>query len=260
MSVPTPWLMRWTPAPRARMRLFCVPYAGVGASLYRPWGRALPPKIEVCALQLPGREGRLRESPFRDLDRLLDAAVPALRPWLDLPFAFFGHSMGALVAFELVRRLRDEGPGKVAHLFVSGRRGPELPQRHPPISDLPDGEFVEEVSRRYDGIPDEVRQHQELLDLLVPGLKADLALLEAYVYRPSTPLDCALTAFGGREDAEATEAELATWCAQTRGPFTIRRFDGGHFFVQASSSQVLRALVDGLTVTTGLSLEDATWQ
>jgi surfactin synthase thioesterase subunit len=238
--------MKWTPGARPRLRLFCIPYAGVGASVYRPWGRALPPDIEVCALQLPGREGRLRETPFRDLSALLDALVPAIRSWLDVPFAFFGHSMGALVAFEVVRRLRHEGLGESTALFVSGRRAPDLPKRHPPISHLPDREFVEEVVRRYDGIPKEVMAHQELLDLLVPGLKADLALLEAYTFRAGPPLDCALTAFGGRQDAEASDAELVAWRAQTRGPFTVRIFEGGHFFVQAALPQIAQAVVEGL--------------
>jgi surfactin synthase thioesterase subunit len=238
--------------------LFCVPYAGVGASVYRQWGRMLPPAIDVCAVQLPGREGRLREQPFREIGPLLDAAVPSLRPWLDLPFAFFGHSMGALLAFELSRRLRDEGLGEPFHLFVSGRRSPEIPLRHPPISHLPDHEFVEEVSRRYNGIPDEVRRHQELLDLLVPGLKADLALLERYAYRPTAPLEGALTAFGGRADGEATGLDLAEWRVHTRGPFAVRMFDGGHFFIQASASDVLRAVAEGLSCLPDLGLGSVT--
>lgn len=244
------WVVRMKPRSRARRRLLCVPYAGVGPSAYRQWGEALPADIEVGVVHLPGREGRLREAPFTRIEPLIDAATEALRPYLDLPFAMFGHSMGALVAFELARRFRDDRGITPTHLFVSGRRAPQLPARHPAITHLPDDEFVKEIRRRYNGIPDEVLRHPDLLALLLPGLRADLSVIEAYAHRPGSPLGCPIAAFGGLADPEATEAELVGWRQQTTGALSVRMFPGGHFFVQSAHEELMRILTDELMVVT----------
>lgn len=250
MSAPADsWLVRMKRRSHARRRLLCVPYAGVGPSVYRRWAEALPADVEVGVLHLPGREGRLREAPFTRIEPLIDAASSALRPHLDLPFAMFGHSMGALVAFELARRFRDDRGSAPTHLFVSGRRAPHLPSRHPAITHLPDEEFVREIRRRYNGIPDEVMQHADLLALLLPGLRADLAVIEAYVHRPGRPLDCPIVAFGGVKDPEATETELVGWRQQTTGALSVRMFPGGHFFVQSAHEELMRILSEELMLT-----------
>jgi medium-chain acyl-[acyl-carrier-protein] hydrolase len=168
---------------------------------------------------------------------------------MDLPFAMFGHSLGALVAFHVACRLRDEGAAEPAHLFVSGRRAPQLPPRHPPITHLPDPEFVEEVRRRYNGISDEVIRHPDLLALLVPTLKADMAVIETYVHREGIPLECPISVYGGDDDPEATPAELVSWKVQTRGPLSVRMFPGAHFFVQTAQADLLRAVREELALT-----------
>jgi medium-chain acyl-[acyl-carrier-protein] hydrolase len=234
------------PRSAARQRLLCVPYAGVGPSAYRRWAQDLSPDIEVVVVHLPGREGRLREAPFTRIEPLIDAAAPALRGYLDLPFAMFGHSMGALVGFELARRFRDEGWGSPTQLLVSGRRAPHLPPRYPAITHLPDGEFAQEIRRRYNGIPDEVMKHPDLLALLLPGLRADLAVIETYAHRPGPPLGCPIAAFGGLADAEATEAELVGWRQQTTGALSVRMFPGGHFFIQSAHEELMRIVTDEL--------------
>lgn len=241
-----PWLVRMKPRPGAQLRLLCVPYAGVGPSAYRRWSDAMPPEVEVGAIHLPGREGRLREPAFTRIEPLVDGAAAGLRPYLDRPFALFGHSMGALVAFELARRFREEGWGEPTHLFVSGRRAPHLPPRHPAITHLPDAEFVEEIRRRYNGIPDEVLRHPDLLALLLPGLRADLTLIEAYVHRPAGPLGCPLSVYGGAEDPEATQAELVGWREHTRGPLAVQMFPGGHFFVQSGHEELVQSVMAAL--------------
>ncbi len=240
------WIVRMRPRSGARCRLLCVPYAGVGPSAYRRWAQDLPAEIEVGVVQLPGRESRLRESPFIRIEPLIDAAAPALRPYLDLPFAMFGHSMGALVAFELARRFREEGWGIPTHLFVSGRRAPDLPPRHPAITHLPDDEFVSEIRRRYNGIPDEVLRHPDLLALLLPGLRADLSVIETYAHRSAPPLGCPIAAFGGLADPEATEAELVGWRQHTTGALSVQMFPGGHFFLQSSHEDLMRIVTDEL--------------
>jgi medium-chain acyl-[acyl-carrier-protein] hydrolase len=217
--------------------------------VYRQWADVLPPDIEVGAILLPGHEARLREAPFTRLEPLVDALVTGLRTHMDLPFAMFGHSLGALVAFHVACRLRDEGAAEPAHLFVSGRRAPQLPPRHPPITHLPDPEFVEEVRRRYNGISDEVIRHPDLLALLVPTLKADMAVIETYVHREGIPLECPISVYGGDDDPEATPAELVSWKVQTRGPLSVRMFPGAHFFVQTAQADLLRAVREELALT-----------
>lgn len=242
------WVVRGKPRSRARLRLLCFPWAGVGPAVYRQWADALPPDIEVGAILLPGHETRLREAPFTRLEPLIDTLGAALRTHMDLPFAMFGHSMGALVALCVACRLRDEGAGEPVHLFVSGRRAPQLPSRHPPIAQLADAEFVEEVRRRYNGISDEVLRHPDLLALLVPTLKADMAVIESYVHRESIPLECPVSVYGGVDDPEATPAELVSWRAQTRGRFSVRMFPGAHFFVQTAQADMLRAVREELAL------------
>lgn len=242
------WLVRMKPRPAARLRLLCVPYAGVGPSAYRRWSDALPPDIEVGAVHLPGREARLREPALTRLEPLIDVTAEGLRPFLDRPFALFGHSMGALVAFELARRFRVEGWGEPTHLFVSGRRAPHLPPRHPEIAHLPDAEFVEEIRRRYNGIPDEVLRHPDLLALLLPGLRADLTLIEAYVHRPDRALRCPVSVCGGITDPEATQADLAGWREHAEGAFSLQMFPGGHFFVQSAHEELVQSVRAALAV------------
>jgi surfactin synthase thioesterase subunit len=211
----------------------------MGATLFRNWQAALPSSLEVCAVQLPGRESRLRETPFSAMNPLVEALLPALQPLMDRPFAFFGHSMGSAVAAELTVRLAQVGGPQPTHLFVSGRRAPHLPDPEPPLGDLPDEAFLSEINRRYGGIPREILAERELLELLVPGLRADIRALESY--RPSSPLtfNCPVSVFGGSDDTRATHAQLTAWGDQARGAFRVRLFPGGHFYLNEARSQLL---------------------
>jgi medium-chain acyl-[acyl-carrier-protein] hydrolase len=206
-----------------------------------PWARTLP-TVDVCAVQLPGRENRLREPAYTRFGDLMDATFRVLRPHLDMPFALFGHSMGALIAFELARRLRAEGAPTPAHLFVSGHRAPQLASPRSPLAHLPDAEFLAELRDRYDGVPAEVLRHPDLMALLLPCLRADLALVEDYRCHEEEPLACPISAYGGEDDPVANEAELAAWQVQTRGGFTLTRFAGTHFFIRSAREDLLAAL------------------
>lgn len=251
--VMTPWIFRPKPNPRAGVRLFCLPWAGVGAGVYRPWAFELPATIDLCAVRPPGRESRLAEVPHSDLIPLAEGVAGAIRPFLDRPFAVFGHSLGSWVGFELTRCLLRELDVSPVHLFVSGRRAPRLPGRDTPMHDLPDTEFVSEMRRRYGGIPDQVLQDRGLLDLLLPGLRADVTAAETYQYSDAEPLSCPISAFGGLSDLRVDSDELDGWRAETSGPFRLERFPGGHFYVESSRSQLLRTIsADLATTTSGL--------
>lgn len=236
-----PWVVVPAPNPSARLRLFCFPYAGGGASVFRGWPRALPAGVEVCAVQPPGREGRLAEPPFTRMAALVEAMEGALLPWMDRPFAFFGHSNGAVMAFELARRLRAAGRRGPLHLFASGRPAPQVELTDPPVHALPDAEFVAEL-RRLEGTPEEVLESPEMMELLLPLLRADFALSETYEYRGEPPLAVPLSAYGGRTDGEVPEWQVAAWEAQTTRAFRLRMFPGGHFFLAEDRDPVLAEL------------------
>jgi surfactin synthase thioesterase subunit len=239
------WLAYREVNPRARMRMFCFPYAGGGASAYRGWAGPLPPDVEVCPVQLPGREGRLREAPFENPEPLVQAMADALQPYLQgMPFVFFGHSMGAMLAFELARELRRRAQALPLHLFVSGRCAPQVPE-YEPIHALPEPEFIAKL-RELNGTPEEVLQHMELMRLLIPVLRADFSVNETYVYKEEEPFDFGISAFGGLGDKEVSREEVAAWKEHTRGRFRLRMLPGDHFFIHGNRDMVLEALARDL--------------
>ena len=229
MSPPT-WWLRFASRPAAAARLICFSYAGGGGAVYRPFALALPPSIEVVALQLPGRENRLREAPLTSLPGIVEAVVPQLTTLLDRPFAFFGHSMGSLVAYEVARALAARGAPGPAHLMVSARRAPHLGEADPPLHALPDEDFIAAIDRRYGGIPAEILQHRDLLELLLPALRADMRAIETHRHVPGPLLDCPITVFGGSADTRAQREVLAPWREHTRGSTQLQQFAGGHFY------------------------------
>ena len=242
---PDPWMTRPRPNPQANLRLFCFPYAGGGASIFHAWAVNLPQEIEVCPVQLPGRENRLREPPYSWLPRLLQKLVAVLTPYLDRPFAFFGHSMGALISFELARQLRLQGLHGPVHLFVSAHRGPRQPYALPPLSKIPTPALMEEL-RHLGGTPDEILNDTQMMQFLLPVLRADFAICETYTYTHDAPLDCALSAFGGLQDDHVREEDLAGWREQTNGPFALRMLPGGHFFLHSAREPLLQTIGDSL--------------
>lgn len=240
------WICYHQPNPRARLRLFCFPYAGGSASIFRLFAEQLPVEIEVCPVQLPGRESRFMEKPFSHIEQLIIELHAALLPYLDMPYAFFGHSMGALVSFELARSLRREnhvtGP---LHLIASAHRAPHIPNTSPLIYQLPETQFLEEL-RRVNGTPEEVLQNRELLQLLLPLLRADFELCETYTYKQEQPLNCSISAFGGLQDQEITYESMQAWNIHTSKSFIIRFFAGDHFFLNGNQTDLLTAISQDL--------------
>lgn len=181
------------------------------------------------------------EPPFSQLSLLVEALADALLPLLDKPFALFGHSLGSLVSFELARQLRAKHQARPVRLFVSAGPAPQIPHRGLPIHTLPEKEFAAEL-RRLDGTPGELLNHRELMDIVLPSLRADFALYESYQYSSGAPLNCPISTFGGLSDHKVSHSDLEAWRDQTAASFSIRMFPGDHFFLKTTQSQLLRAL------------------
>ena len=235
------WLVRCQTKSPARYRLFCFPYAGGGASIFNNWETELPPEVEIVAVQLPGRENRLSESPLTRLKQLIKTLFPIIIPQLDLPFALFGHSLGAWIAFELIRELRRQKLSLPTHFFVSGSKAPQFMDLNPPIHRLPDEKFIAKI-KDFQGTPEAVLQDTRLMEAYIPALRADFAILETYFYANQAPLNFPITAFGGNHDAQISATELRSWQQQTSSKFDQQMFNGGHFFLHSARQDLLKAI------------------
>jgi len=230
-----------------RLRLFCFPFAGAGASVFREWPSDLPPEVQVFGIQLPGRENRLDERPFTDVPSLAQAIAGGLQSYHDLPFALFGHSIGALLAFEVareLRRLKQTGP---AHLFASGYRAPSLPFQDVPVHNLERSLLIQEL-RLLGGTPADLLESDAAMDALLPAIRADFELSETYRYEQQEPLQCPITVFGGLYDRKVKNSDLPAWQKETQSPFTIRMFPGDHYFIRSCRVPLLLMIADKLGV------------
>ncbi len=208
--------------------------------MFRGWAETLAPNAEVCSIQLPGREARLREPLVSTIPDLVPSLVDALLPLLDRPYMIYGHSLGARIAFETVRQLRRLSLSLPAHLFVGACPAPHLPWQHARLSGLDDNDFLREIQLRYGGIPAQVIADREMRELLLPILRADVDMLESYDYDATAlPLECGITAFGGTEDRMVRQPVLAEWRHQTCSAFRLRMLPGDHFFLQTARRQLM---------------------
>lgn len=228
-----PTIDTWFPfgiAADRRTRLLCLPHAGAGASVFVSWRHAAPPDVGVCPVQLPGRETRLGDPVYHRMDDLVADLLPLLLPLADRPMALFGHSMGALAAFELARAMRAAGLPAPVRLVVSGRAAPHLADRHPVLHRLPTAQLVDEL-RELGGTPEQVLDDPAIMSRLLPFLRADFGLNENYRYVAEPPLTTPLNVYGGTTDPRASVAELAGWRAMTSDRFDLHTVPGGHFAV-----------------------------
>lgn len=221
-----------------RVRLVCFPSAGSGTSSYGRWATMVPSDVELLAVQLPGHETRLREPLIRDLHVIADQVASELESVAELPTVFFGHSMGALIAFEVAKRLRGSvaAPGS---LVVSARIAPHLIESREPFGELDDEAFIDAIGQRYGGLPALLREDAEFRELYLPPLRADVMAVSAYTVRDAEPLDCPIHALGGIDDVTTPRAGLDAWREHTSSEFTLQIFPGGHFFVQSARADVV---------------------
>ncbi|PSB11062.1 putative thioesterase [Pleurocapsa sp. CCALA 161] len=230
----------------ASLRLFCFPYAGASSYSFRSWLDYLPKTIKICPIELPGRGIKIEQKPYQRIEPLVKAIALEILPYLDKPFAFFGHSMGGLVSFELARFIRRQYNLEPVHLFISGRRAPQTKNFKPPIHNLPEADFLQEL-RQLNGTPEEVLNNHELMELLMPILRAYFTVLETYIYSDEAPLNCPISVFGGLQDKEVSIEQLEAWQAQTCNSFDLKMLPGDHFFIHSSQS-FLPELIQQLNV------------
>ena len=237
------WLRDLNPA-AGGIRVFCFAHAGAGASTFHGWPDLVGPGVRVTAVQLPGREDRIRERAHDRLEGLLEDLVPVLAGAVDEPYAFFGHSMGALVAFEAARRLLAQGLPAPVHLFASALGAPHAPYRTRYVSALPEPEF-ERAMATMSGLPREAVREPAFLSLLLPTLRADFRLCETYEYSDGAPLPCRVTVLTGDDD-DVAPLDLALWRELSTGRFRIRVIDGDRHFVVEQRRQVAEVVRAGL--------------
>ena len=251
---------RWTDAATvagapARLQLFCFPYAGAGSTIFRPWWNEIARGIQVCGIQLPGRGVRFSEPRYTRVGPLIQALADDLWPLPDVPFAVFGHSMGALLAFEFAREARRRGREPM-HLIVSGLPAPQMSSATPRVYDLPEDQFMAAVTA-LNGLPEQLVAEPAFLRIMLPTLRDDFEMLETYCYSPEAPLTCRISAYAGRNDPRCPAGELIFWRGQTSSEFSCRIFPGGHFFIDTARRAVLSAIsVDLLGTFMNCQMQD----
>ncbi len=230
------------PRPAAAFRLFCFPHAGGAPIAFFPWADLCGENIECVSLQYRGRAQRLREGPLTSVDEFVREIGSDLSTLCDKPFAFYGHSFGGIVAFELARQLqRSRRPGP-CHLYVGATRPPHLESPFPNIHGLAKKEFIANVQSRYGGIPSVILEDAEVMKMFLPALRGDFTAYESYKYQPGVPLDIPITAFGGAQDKAVKAACLREWELHTEAGFDINILPGDHFFQLTSAQQLVRTV------------------
>jgi medium-chain acyl-[acyl-carrier-protein] hydrolase len=239
------WFYVPRPCPEARLRLYCFHHAGGGAATYRAWPELVGRDVEIAAVRLPGRENRFAEPRFRRMADVIAALHGPLRASLDRPFAFFGHSLGALVAFETARVLHRGGGPAPVHLFAAASPAPGHGGRGAPLYTLPAADLIGRL-REYGGLPDAVLAQHTLLDVLLPVIRDDLELGYTYHATAGGRLRCPITVLGGTDDPMMSPDDLTRWRTAAEGPFQIHLVPGGHFFVTEAAASTTASVVSAL--------------
>jgi medium-chain acyl-[acyl-carrier-protein] hydrolase len=242
----TPWILGDRSNPEASCRLFCLPHSGSGASQFALWRKHLPPTLDICPIQLPGRENRFREVPLIQIHQIVKILSEELESYFDRPYILYGYSWGAIIVFELARQLRRLGVPPAISLYALARIAPHLPKTDPPLRHLPDDLFLMKLEHRYGGMSPIILQDPELMELLLPTLRADVAAHETYHYSEEEPLDSVIRVLGGTSDVTTTEQGLRGWQRHTKNSFQLTMLEGDHFFIRTNQKSVFDAIISDI--------------
>jgi len=237
--------MSWLPSintdEAVKYRVFCFPFAGAGSSIYRSWIEEMRPEIDVCPIQLPGRENRIQEPAIDNVEQMVAEVIEVIKSYLDTPFAFFGHCIGALIGYELASELKRQFQPAPEHIYVSAFRAPDYENPNRVLHGLTDMEIKEEL-RGYGGFPDAVLDNDDVMCTLMPMLRADFALHENYGFNGYQRLECPISVFGGDEDHIVRQEHMENWKDRSEAEVNMRIFKGGHFFLSANKEAILEEI------------------
>ena len=245
MSHSSKWFVSPQTKPEADTRIFLFPYAGGGPAVFSKWSNELPDNLEAHTFHYPGRGSRYNEPAIKSLITLVEQLTEAIQPLLEKPFVFFGHSLGGTVAFELARSLRQNGLPQPSILFISACKAPQLLDLKSPLHTLSDNELITSL-KKLNGLPQEILQNQEMLNLFLPTLRADFELIETYKYIHDEPLNCPIVVFGGNDDPRVSREQLEGWSTQTNARFESKYFEGDHFFINDQRENILEFILEGI--------------
>ena len=240
------WFICPRTAPEAQTRLFLFPYAGAGPAVFYRWASEMPGIIEVWSAHYPGRGSRYREAPLTQISEFAEQLSHAIQPILDRPCAFFGHSLGGLVAFELIRRLRQQNLPQPRVLFISGCGAPHLPHLNASICAQSDPDFMKSL-QQLNGVPSELLNQPEAMQLLLPILRAVFEVIDRYRYSPEESLHIPIVALAGLSDPRVSREHLEGWALHTEAGFQLHEFPGDHFFINTCRESVISCISEELT-------------
>ncbi|OEH94428.1 thioesterase II family protein [Bacillus solimangrovi] len=241
----SPWLFVNKFSNSSSVRLFCLPYAGGGATIYHQWMSSISNKIEVCPIQLPGRENRIGEASYDNILFLVKEIAKEIEPYIDRPYALFGHSMGALICFELARELRRRKINNAERLFLSGRNAVHIPRLKPPIHKLDQETFINRL-RELNGTPELLLQNKELMEFVIPIIRNDFKMVETYSYEQEKILNIPITVIGGTNDPYTSIEYLEEWREHTSNNCEVHQVEGEHFFLNNRTAEVLEIISNDL--------------
>ncbi|MDQ1835474.1 thioesterase II family protein [Massilia scottii] len=239
----SPWLVT-RPRERRPFRLYCFSYAGGSASAYMPWQSLIDPSVQICGVQLPGREGRMEELPWTSMTAIVKAIADVISVQDPAPFALFGHSLGGFIAFEVARELRRRQACAPSHLFLSGCVAPQC-LTSSRLHELSDNDLIDAL-REYNGTPEEILGNRPLMAFLLPTIRADSVLFAGYRFEAGPPLDMSMSIFAGKADPRVPVASAKAWSAHVCGDVDLCVFDGDHFFIRSESVKVVNRISETL--------------
>lgn len=243
------WFNCLKPRRSPSLRLFCFPYAGGGGLVYKEWYKKLPSNIEMHIAQLPGREQRFSEELPGSVEEIIRYLKRDIQPYINEPFVLFGHSMGALISYELARTLMEEQDKAPVRLFVSGKSAPHLKNIDTPTYNLSKEQFIKKI-KSFNGTPKEIIEDEEIMNVFEPKLRRDFEVCDTYKFTNTSHLTCPITVFGGTDDHVVPKTHLEAWreLTHTKEPCHVHLLKGDHFFIYNHTSFIINSIIEDVAV------------